>query len=104
MSTKRFCISFLVCLLSACGAAGTEVSSDQFGKRWPFTVQKGIVDCKPPQSAIFITNGKSYQLNGSAMSAGYPPIDPIWRDNPEIPGTKISLGEMIRLAREHCRK
>ncbi|MCE8025240.1 DUF2511 domain-containing protein [Billgrantia aerodenitrificans] len=79
-----------------------EVSRSEFGDTWPFTVESGVVACVDGQAAIFKSGGKSYQLNGFARSRGYAPIDPIWRDNPDIPGTKVSIGEMIRIALERC--
>lgn len=99
---------FLVVLfaLSACGesssSSGLEVSKEEFGEAWPFTIDSGVVDCVDGQAAIFKTGGRSYQLNGVARSRGYAPIDPIWRDDPEIPGAKVSVGNMIAIALKQC--
>jgi len=41
-------------------------------------------------------------LNGFARSRGYAPIDPIWRDNPDIPGAKVSISGMVRIALDRC--
>jgi len=89
--------------IAGCGGSGMEVSKEQYGDRWPFIVNSGVVDCVDGQAAIFKVNGKSYQLNGLASGKGYYPIGPIWRDNPAIPGTTISIGPMIDLALKQCR-
>jgi len=77
--------------------SGTHVKAEDFGKRWPFTVSDGHVDCVG-RSAVLRTQGMEYGLNGFARSRGYTAIDPVWRDDPEIQGTKINIGEMISLA------
>lgn len=79
-----------------------QVSRAEFGEAWPFTVDEGYVDCLPAQAAVFKANGTTYAINGLARSR-YPAVDPIWRDNPEIPGTKVSIGSMIDLALEQCK-
>lgn len=94
-------IVFIISFGKALGA-GLEVSKSEFGDSWPFTVEGGVVDCVDGQAAVFKVEGKTYQLNGFARSRGYAPIDPIWKDNPDIPGTKISIGEMIRVALDRC--
>lgn len=105
MKTSTRTILVLLLTLSGCaqsGNSGLEVSKGEFGESWPFTVQSGIVDCVDGQAAVFKTGGRSYQLNGFARSRGYAPIDPIWRENPEIPGTKVNIGRMIDLALQQC--
>jgi len=49
-------------------------------------------------NAIFEHNGIKYALNGMASQSGYSDINAIWRNNPQIPGTKISIGEFIQTA------
>lgn len=90
---------------------GKPVSREQFGDAWPFTVEWGCVDCVRNTKtgmpmATFETMGKYrivYGLNGHAIAYGFPDISDIWKDNPEIPGTKISIGPIIDLALEQCR-
>ena len=97
-----------ICLLSACsqeGGAretGIKVYKAEFGDKWPFTVEAGVVDCVRGGGAIFRSNGQTYQLNGTASHMGYQPVNPIWRDNPEINGLKIDIGPMIDLALKQC--
>jgi len=102
---KRFANVMLVpaiFFLAGFGETGKKVTAEEFGKSWPFTVESGEVACVKGRAAIFRSNGEEYQLNGIARSLGYKSIDPIWKDNPEIPGTKKSTGEMIRLALDQC--
>ncbi len=78
------------------------VSQKDFGDTWPLTVSGGRVECKRGIFAVFHYRNKIYALNGSAMSKGYKRIDPIWKDNPEIKGTKISIGILIDEAMKLC--
>ncbi|WP_417589220.1 DUF2511 domain-containing protein [Pararhodobacter oceanensis] len=86
---------------SAC-EAGEAISAETFGDQWPLTVDSGRIDCIAPNAAVFIHNGTTYQLNGMAQSRGYALINPIWRDNPDIPGTKISISPLLRAALALC--
>jgi hypothetical protein len=76
---------------------GIFVRNTDFGNRWPFTVTHGYLDCIGG-SKIFRSDLTEYGLNGLAVSKGYKSIDLIWKDNPEIPGTKINISEMINIA------
>jgi len=79
-----------------------EISRDEYGENWPFTVDRGRLECWRGPAAVFVADGTVYQLNGVAKQMGHAPIDPIWRDNPAIPGTKISLGPVIQRALKLC--
>ena len=85
--------------------ARVTVTAEQFGDRWPLTVDRGEVWCVDCLAALFRDpeTNTLYGLNGIAMSRGAEEIRPIWRDNPEIPGTKIDIGVLIDLALERCR-
>lgn len=52
-----------------------------YGENWPFTVDKGILKCVS-QGVIFIANGKTYAVNGTALNFatqyGYSEMDEIW--------------------------
>ena len=87
------------------GGASTRrvaVSRDQFGDEWPLTVEIGEVECIDGFVAVFHQNGKAWALNGAAQTRGYPEIDPIWRDNPSIPGAKVDIGVLTELALKQC--
>lgn len=101
---KRISIKVaLVFLMAACSPSENQVTQSQFGDKWPFTVESGYVDCVQPSRAIFRANGEVYALNGLARSAGYKPIDEIWRDDPTGVLPKINIGQMISLALAQCK-
>jgi len=41
-------------------------------------------------------------VNGAAKSAGYDDIAPIWKENPDAPETRISLGPLIEKGLALC--
>jgi hypothetical protein len=73
---------------------------------WPFTVPQGTLACtnlRGLQSQTLSFNGITYALNEVAKSGGlYPAIDSIWRANPDIPGSRINISEVIDYARILC--
>jgi len=84
------------------------VSSADFPGEWMLTVDKGELICKAPKGTantiVFIVpDGTEYGVNGIATSRGYADIQPIWKDNPEIPGTKINIGPLISKGLELCK-
>ena len=91
----------IVSYLNLCtGHHGKLVTREEYGKKWAFTVPKGYV-YSIEKSAIFETeSGHKFQLNGIAQMNGYKLINPIWRNNPEIPETKVNIGPFIKLALE----
>lgn len=80
------------------------VRAADYGDAWPFTVESGTVRCvKPRNEIIFSSEGKVYAVNGTAKSnKDYADIAPIWKDNPQIEGTKISIGPIIDLGLSLC--
>ena len=101
---KLKCIAVLAAgllALSAC-KGGLEVTQSSYGDDWPFTVESGTLKCEKTSAAVFSANGVDYGLNGIASSHGYAELRPIWRDNPSIPGTKVNIGDFIKLALDQC--
>lgn len=92
---------FATLLLVGCSSE-KDVSSADFGDAWPLTVESGAVKCVSPNAAVFIHEGKEYQLNGAASSKGYRKINRIWADNPQIPGTKKDIGPLLKAALDLC--
>ena len=93
--------------------SGPEVKAADFGARWPLTINSGTLRCNYPvpgnHSATALTisaGGKTYALNGTARGHaaknGWLEINPIWRDNPGIPGTKIPITPLIERASQLC--
>lgn len=84
----------------------TVIFKEDYGESWPFTVETVIVRCvrTPSGSSTAIVveaDGVKYGVNGPALSF-YPSFDPIWRDDPSVPGTKISISSIIKLGFSLC--
>ena len=84
-----------------------KVTKEEFGDKWPLTVDEGEIECiqKSPRISIrlFHHGGKTYALNGIAQSLGYPPIDPIWKNDRKLgAGVKISMHPLNEVADELC--
>ncbi len=89
--------------LAGCGAGGEKITQAEYGDQWPFTVSEGQLLCNAPNYVYFKANGQEYAINGAAKQIGaFRPTEEIWRDNPEIPGTKINIGPIISRGLELC--
>jgi hypothetical protein len=93
-------------ILAACvEASGSEISQAEYGDKWPFTVPSERLECVPYSKVVFHAGGVSYAVNGLAMSDNrYREIRPIWKDNPEIPGTKINIGPVLDRGLALCKQ
>jgi hypothetical protein len=122
----RFCVAVLLAVFATgCGSSsgGTTAANSHapeqpkkqpgavaradFGAEWPLTVESGTVACEGSGgggSATFSTGGQTYALNGLAKgkNAGAD-IDPIWADNPAVPGLKKDISVLIDKALELCK-
>jgi len=85
------------------------LSRADFGKRWPLTVEAGVVSCERHSgglgSVIFMDpEGKRYAVNGTAMAhyPQLPEIDRIWAPDPTNPGAKINISPVIDRGLELC--
>jgi hypothetical protein len=59
------------------------ITRAELGDKWPFTVDKGSVMCLEGRYVVFIADGKTYALNGTAVSSGrFQDIAPIRRPDP----------------------
>lgn len=77
-----------------------EITDDEYGDRWPLTVDKAKLCCR--HNAVWIeVNGKRFGLNGLAKGFlerhGYTvhELEEIWRPDPEIEGLRVSIGPLI---------
>lgn len=70
-----------------------EVTRQEFGEQWPFTVERGTLSCES-SAVVFSVDGRSYAMNGTARGRGYAAIDPIWRENP----LKVAFEPVNRLS------
>ena len=77
---------FSITIILSCSGTNAEpgvlVTKSEFGNKWPFTVNKGRLECRGI-SVIFHAKGKAYAVNGSARTEGYAKINEIWKDDQE---------------------
>ncbi|WP_091449235.1 DUF2511 domain-containing protein [Actinokineospora iranica] len=109
----------LALALSACGAGRSDpntvspvplapptgatqpVTEANFGYLWPFTVDRGTLECRQSEQTVFIApDGKEYALNDKAEQAGLPDVEPIRAEGDQ--GDKISLGSVTSTALALC--
>jgi hypothetical protein len=73
---------------------------------WPFTVAQGDLACTAEggmQMQTFTADGVTYALNSAAKGAGrYPPVDAIWRQDPNLSAAKVNIAEVLDYARSLC--
>lgn len=81
-----------------------------FSGSWPFYTQQGIIGCKD-NAIYFISGNHTYALTGFSRSysdqkgLGWKPLTPqesFWLANPDIPGTKISVSDVISAGEKLC--
>lgn len=89
-------------LALACSEPGKRITSAELGSDWPFTAEEAWVDCIRG-AALVRVEGTTYALTGYARSRGYPAVDPVWMDHPEIPApAKVDLGAVTERALALC--
>ncbi|ROO87314.1 uncharacterized protein DUF2511 [Actinocorallia herbida] len=67
---------------------------------WPFTVEEGDLACED-EEVTFTVDGTTYGLNDAARRHQPDPA-PIQADDPQTPGTKISLEHVITEGLAFC--
>ncbi len=86
---------------SAMAAQQDLISAEDFGDAWPFTFYEGYVACHAGRAVTVMDaeSGSMYPLNGAAKgkanALGLDDLEAVWRENPQIPGTKVSVGAVI---------
>lgn len=80
------------------------VSQEMYGVAWPFTVDFGILACRHGGEVVFRTvDHDVYALNGLAKSnKALKDLRGIWKNDPTIPGLKISVGPLITSGLNLC--
>ena len=86
-----FGVGVVIALLSACGSPGPsgQVTREDFGEAWPFTVHSGKLGCDRGAATIY-AGGRGYALNDKALARGWLPPGEILMDGPGF--TKGGLG------------
>jgi len=79
-----------------------KVSKSSFNGVWPLTVKEGTLACDNNAVTFKTKNGKVYAVNGVAGDRGAQPIDPIWANNPELPGAKLSISDLLKQGLSLC--
>lgn len=82
--------------------SGELITKEEFGDKWPFTVDEGRIECRQAGALVFVSGEFEYQLNGMASQLGYASINSVWRWNPDIEGTRIPLTPVIQRAQSLC--
>lgn len=79
-----------------------------FGAKWPLTVDSGTLRCQgeADYGAVTLqTDGKVYALNVPASSQKLGrPVNEIWADDPEAPGSKKEIGLLVAEGLELCER
>jgi hypothetical protein len=112
---KYISILFIILVVSnSAYAEGIEISEGQLDGKWPLTVKSGTLSCKQipgvkyGKLVTFTAGQDTYALNGTAKGHAkkrgwIKDVTPIWKDNPEIFGTKINIGSLIDRGLELCK-
>lgn len=85
------------------------ISDEDFGSAWPFTFEEGYLACHAGNAVTVMDaeSGRMYPLNGPAQgkasALGLDDLATVWRDNPAIPGTKVSVGPVIEQGQQLCK-
>jgi len=99
---KKFCLLLLTAFIISCANENTlKFKKENYGKRWPFSVDEIEVYCAGYKEIYCKANdGKTYALNGSAKGASrdnpeISKVEDIWLDDPEFDGLKIPYSDFI---------
>ena len=78
---------------------GREVFASEFGDKWPFTVDSGVVAVVDDLAIVFRADGETYGLNGFADTwFDLSDLKDIWREDPNMPGLYINIGPVMDFA------
>jgi hypothetical protein len=112
---RRRLIGFSILALAAiafagCGGGGSDsssgiqVSSGQYGSKWPLTVDHGKLRCEGDIEVIFTApDGTEYGVNGTALDHGFKDIHPIWAVDPSGLTPKKDIGPLIDKGLSLCK-
>lgn len=87
---KKLLISTALLLAAPSAVAATHINADTFDAVWPFTVQRGTLECH--YAVTFKADGVVYALNGPAKDQGHAELDPIGLDDLEF----LKFAESLR--------
>lgn len=83
------------------------ISQSDMGKKWPLKADTGELACDGSNGIGDVTftapDGTVYAVNGSAKSAGFDDIRPIWANDPKLGmGLKKDIGPLIQRGLALC--
>lgn len=94
------CLAFASITLASCGGTPPGVvKANDYGEKWPLTVQEAKIGCETPFIAYVEANGVRYALNGNAIRAGLQKPDDIKKD----PSTMF-VADFTEKAMQLCKK
>jgi hypothetical protein len=85
---------------------GKQVTRDQFGAKWPLSVDRATLHCTGTRGAGAVTlyaDGITYALNLQAQGTGYAQPGPIWVDDKDNAGMKLPMGPLVVEGMKLCR-
>lgn len=63
---------------------------------WPLRVRRGQLRCQGAGAVIFrIPGGKEYGITRAAVDRGLPPLNSLWKDKPDQPGTSMDITPLV---------
>jgi Protein of unknown function (DUF2511) len=89
------------------GSGPTQVvHRGDFGKKWPLTVDSGVLRCEGDANYGAVTlqvDDKVYALNAPAATKKLGrPVSDIWANDPEAPGSKKEVGLLVSTGLRLC--
>jgi len=110
---ERMSLPVLVFAMLMSGGVGAKetsqrVSSNDYGKAWPFTVESVdlLCDGPSPKALARTSDGTVYALSGSARSVakdrGWLDGRDITKANPSMPSIKMDYSELVQRAQALC--
>lgn len=106
-----FGLTFASLFVSAAVLAAPKIElldAEEFGTAWPFIAEEMHLLCMPGNAVVVSDpeTGVMYPVNGiasgKARQLALEPLEKVWRDNPELPGTKVSVGPVIERGLKLC--
>ena len=101
--------AIVVLFVLACEDGGPTISEKDYGDEWPLTVAEAELHCD--KGMVWVeSDGFAYPVNGTAISLlkdkrpelKVRALKSIWRDNPTIPGYRVSISPLIDDGLEMC--
>lgn len=99
----------LLVLLLVPGLASAQGSKDvaaaDFGTRWPFVTTKATLGCESGLPSVTV-GSERYALTGAGAGRVGQPLTPDvaeWKENPNIPGTRVSIAKVRDAALKLCK-